>query len=75
MRRQGRYILYVAKPCPWAARALVGRSLKHLEEFIDVSIVDPINADRGWTWTGYADTDKADPVNGYQKLKVGADAR
>lgn len=46
----GRYHLYVSYACPWAHRALVVRALKRLEPLIDVSVVDPVMLDDGWTF-------------------------
>ncbi|MEO1311517.1 MAG: glutathione S-transferase family protein [Pseudomonadota bacterium] len=46
----GRYHLYVSYACPWAHRTLVYRSLKGLEEMIDVSVVHWYMAENGWTF-------------------------
>lgn len=45
---KGRYRLYVSLACPWAHRTLIFRKLKGLEDHIDVVVVDPIMADKGW---------------------------
>lgn len=45
-----RYHLYVSLACPWAHRTLIFRHLKGLEELIDVSVVDYLMADKGWTF-------------------------
>lgn len=44
----GRYRLYVSLACPWAHRTLIFRSLKGLENDIDVVVVDPIMLEKGW---------------------------
>ncbi|MDG3041213.1 glutathione S-transferase family protein [Roseicyclus marinus] len=46
----GRYHLYVSHACPWANRAMIFRSLKGLEEHIDVSAVHPDMLSDGWTF-------------------------
>lgn len=55
----GRYHLYVALICPWASRTLIARKLKHLDDVISVSVVEPTMTDQGWAFA-----DGADPVNG-----------
>ncbi|MEO0636912.1 MAG: glutathione S-transferase family protein [Pseudomonadota bacterium] len=58
----GRYHLYVSYACPWAHRTLIFRALKGLEEMVDVTVVDWLMRERGWTLDG--DTGHtADPVN------------
>lgn len=46
----GRYHLYVSLACPWAHRALIFRTLKGLEDLIDVSVVHPDMMNDGWTF-------------------------
>ncbi|WP_020210083.1 glutathione S-transferase family protein [Gilvimarinus chinensis] len=46
----GRYHLYVSLACPWAHRTLIFRKLKGLEKFIEVSVVNPLMAEHGWTF-------------------------
>lgn len=38
--KKGRYHLYVSYACPWANRTLIMRSLKGLEDMIDISVVN-----------------------------------
>ena len=45
---KGRYHLYVSLACPWAYRTLIYRSLMQLEDYIDVTVVDPLMLDNGW---------------------------
>jgi len=49
--QQDRYHLYVSLACPWAHRTLIFRRLKGLEEYIDVTVVEPIMLDNGWEMT------------------------
>ena len=58
--QKGRYHLYVSLACPWAHRTLIFRRLKGLEEYIDVSVVEPIMLDNGWEMT--------DPLSGLDFL-------
>lgn len=57
---QGRYHLYVSLACPWAHRVLIFRALKALEEYIDVTIVDPVMLENGW--------ELEDPLYGFKYL-------
>lgn len=45
-----RYHLYVSLACPWAHRTLIFRKLKGLEDLIDVSVVDFLMRENGWTF-------------------------
>ncbi len=45
-----RYHLYVSYACPWAHRTLIFRKLKGLERHIDVSVVNWLMAESGWTF-------------------------
>ncbi|MEL6170567.1 MAG: glutathione S-transferase family protein [Pseudomonadota bacterium] len=45
----GRYHLYVSLACPWAHRTLIFRSLKGLDDLIDVSVVHPDMLSEGWS--------------------------
>lgn len=45
---KGRYHLYVSLACPWAHRTLIFRSLKGLEDYIDVTVVDAVMLENGW---------------------------
>ncbi|MCJ8519390.1 putative glutathione S-transferase [Pseudorhizobium tarimense] len=48
----GRYHLYVSYACPWAHRTLIFRKLKRLEDFISVSVVNPLMLENGWEFGG-----------------------
>ncbi|MBS7704452.1 glutathione S-transferase family protein [Chelatococcus asaccharovorans] len=47
----GRYHLYVSLACPWAHRTLILRKLKKLDGLIGLSVVAPLMAEHGWTFT------------------------
>jgi putative glutathione S-transferase len=64
---RGRYHLYVSWACPWAHRTIIMRKLKHLEDVVGMTVVDPIRDHRGWAFRegpGHS----ADPVNGFAFL-------
>ena len=46
----GRYHLYISHACPWAHRTLIFRTLKDLEDHIDVSVVHPDMMGDGWSF-------------------------
>jgi len=43
-----RYHLYVSLACPWAHRTLIFRQLMQLEDYISITVVDPLLKDNGW---------------------------
>jgi putative glutathione S-transferase len=45
---KGRYHLYVSLACPWAHRTLIFLQLKELQDYIDVTVVEPIMLENGW---------------------------
>jgi putative glutathione S-transferase len=55
---KGRYHLYVAYICPWASRTLMARSLKGLERYISISVVNPRLTDQGWRFGDYPEADR-----------------
>ncbi|GAA5317513.1 MAG: glutathione S-transferase family protein [Candidatus Pelagadaptatus aseana] len=57
---KGRYHLYVSLACPWAHRTLIFRKLKQLDDYIDVTVVNPVMLENGWEMT--------DPLNGHEFL-------
>ncbi|WP_425041082.1 glutathione S-transferase family protein [Primorskyibacter sp. S187A] len=60
----GRYHLYVSLACPWAHRALIFRSLKSLEDHIDISVVHPDMLSDGWTFETDDDGATGDTLHG-----------
>jgi len=57
---KGRYHLYVSLACPWAHRTLIFRALKELDDYIDVTVVEPTMLENGWEMT--------DPLNHFNFL-------
>ncbi|WP_339723378.1 glutathione S-transferase family protein [uncultured Paraglaciecola sp.] len=53
-----RYHLYVSLACPWAHRTLIFRALKGLQDYIDVTVVNPIMLENGW--------EMSDPLYGFE---------
>lgn len=47
---RGRYHLYIGNACPWAHRTRIMRTLKGLDDWIDLSIVHWHMGDKGWTF-------------------------
>lgn len=67
---QGRYHLYVSLACPWAHRTLIFRQLKGLQDYIDVTVVEPVMLENGWEMN--------DPLYGLEflyQLYLKADSR
>ncbi len=58
---KGRYHLYVSYGCPWASRALLMRDLKGLQDYISLSVVDPVLGTDGWQFSDFPGT-IADPI-------------
>lgn len=63
----GRYHLYVSLACPWAHRTLIFRSLKLLEDLIQISIVHPHMLNQGWVFDAWKG-DTGDELYGYRCL-------
>ncbi len=48
-----RYHLYVAYICPWAARTLMARTLKKLEQLVSVTVLNPRMSEQGWQFDSF----------------------
>ncbi|KAK3070595.1 hypothetical protein LTR53_010175 [Teratosphaeriaceae sp. CCFEE 6253] len=66
----GRYVLYINKGCPWAHRANLVRSLKGLEDVIQLVVMDHSMGPDGWVYNpDRPGTDPKDPLYGFTKHK------
>lgn len=45
---KGRYHLYISLACPWAHRTLIFRQLMQLEDYVSITVVNPLLRDNGW---------------------------
>ncbi|KAI1916254.1 hypothetical protein LOZ61_001247 [Ophidiomyces ophidiicola] len=64
-----RYVLYITTSCPWAHRTNIVRSLKGLEPFIQLVVLDPRLSPEGWMFSGEFGSATEDPVYGFRYLK------
>ncbi|KAK6408774.1 hypothetical protein LTR81_016835 [Elasticomyces elasticus] len=65
-----RYVLYINKGCPWAHRANLVRSLKGLEDVIQLVVMDHLMGNEGWIYNPEREgTDPKDPLYGFMKHK------
>ncbi|TKX27561.1 glutathione S-transferase-like protein 3 [Elsinoe australis] len=62
-----RYVLYINLGCPWASRANAVRSLKGLQDIIQLVVMSFELTSEGWIYTGYPGTAEKDPFYGFTK--------
>lgn len=64
-----RYVLYLNRGCPWAHRTNIVRSLKGLEDIIQLVTMGFNLGPEGWEYDGSAGSDARDPLYGLTKHK------
>ncbi|KAI0344370.1 glutathione S-transferase [Trametopsis cervina] len=64
-----RYVLYINLGCPWAHRTNLVRSLKGLEDIIQLVVTDYELTKEGWIYTGRLGTAASDPLYGFTKFR------
>lgn len=64
-----RYALYVHLACPWAHRTLLAMSVKGLQDFIQVIVLDAIDPLKGWYFSGELAGPDHDPLYGAKYLR------
>ncbi|RAR06635.1 glutathione s-transferase [Stemphylium lycopersici] len=65
---KGRYVLYINYVCPWAHRAVIVRTLKQLEDVVELVEVDGRDRVHGWYFSGQTGP-KNDPIYGGRFLR------
>ena len=71
-----RHFLDISNACPWAHRTMIYRSLKGLEEMINISVVHPYMGADGWTFAE-GEGVVPDPINNVEfahEIYTAADA-
>lgn len=64
---KGRYALYLSPLCPWAHRTIIVRTIKGLEDIVDLYEVD--GGSEGWRFTGEGRVLAADPLYGLKSIR------
>ncbi|MCJ1433850.1 hypothetical protein MMC27_003215 [Xylographa pallens] len=60
-----RYVLYICYGCPWAHRANIVRSLKGLEDIIQLVVMGNMLTSDGWLYDGKHGSAPHDPLYGF----------
>ncbi|GKZ24781.1 hypothetical protein AbraIFM66951_001999 [Aspergillus brasiliensis] len=67
--QKDRYVLYLSWGCPWAHRTNIVRTLKALENIIELVVLDPDLGPDGWFFSGRLGTAERDPRYGFTLLR------
>ncbi|MCJ1377201.1 hypothetical protein MMC17_000293 [Xylographa soralifera] len=60
-----RYVLYISYGCPWAHRANIARSLKGLEDIIQLVVMGNVLTSDGWLYDGTHGSAAHEPLYGF----------
>ncbi|KAF2095206.1 transferase [Rhizodiscina lignyota] len=66
---KNRYALYIHPGCPWAHRANLTRSLKGLEDVVQLIPLDSMDPVKGWFFSGTRAGPERDPLYGAKYLR------
>lgn len=66
---KNRYVLYINRGCPWAHRTNIVRSLKGLQDTIQLVTMSFNLGPEGWEYDGSGGSDAQDPLYGFTKHK------
>ncbi|MCJ1312932.1 hypothetical protein MMC25_006608 [Agyrium rufum] len=64
-----RYVLYLNRGCPWAHRTNIVRSLKGLEDVVQLVRMESKMGPEGWYYSGEHGTAESDPLYGFKQHK------
>jgi putative glutathione S-transferase len=66
---KGRYVLYLNYGCPWAQRANIVRTLKGLEDVVELAVMGIHLTENGWVFDGEHGSAEKDPLYGFTEIR------
>ncbi|RAK73728.1 uncharacterized protein BO72DRAFT_227674 [Aspergillus fijiensis CBS 313.89] len=66
--QKDRYVLYINFGCPWAHRTNLVRSLKGLDDIVQLVVLDPELGPDGWFFSDRYGSAPVDPLYGFERL-------